>query len=271
VSYPIVSIVHHLRSKESWPLPAALFYRLVEKLYLASVDGFIFNSQATRHSVESLLGGHRTGLIAFPGGDRLGPALAESEIVERLQRTGPLRLLFVGNVIARKGLPGLLEGLSVLRGLSWELCIVGSLKTDAKYVTGLSRSIANHGLDEKVRLLNTVSDAELVTLLQESDVIAMPFSYEGFGIVYLEGMAYGLPALACSCGGAKEVVVPGENGYLFEPGDVQGLIRVLHRLINDREELLRLSLGARKRFRAFPTWEQTTARIRSFLMDLVCP
>jgi glycosyltransferase involved in cell wall biosynthesis len=271
VSYPIVSIVHHLRSKEKWPLPAGLFYRTVEKLYLASVDGFIYNSQATCRSVEKLLGGHRRGLIAFPGGDRLGGALAERNIVRRLQRGGPLRLLFVGNVIARKGLHGLLEGLAALRHHSWELWIVGSLKTDANYVSTIRRSISRLALAEKVRLLDAVSDPELATLLQRGDVIAMPFSYEGFGIVYLEGMAYGLPALASSCGGAREIVIHGENGYLFEPGDVQGLIRVLRRLIDDRDQLERLSLAARKRFFAFPTWEQTTARIRDFLVDLIYP
>jgi glycosyltransferase involved in cell wall biosynthesis len=269
VSYPVVSIVHHLRSKEEWPLPAELFYRTVEKLYLSSVDGFIFNSRGTCRSVENLLGGQRSGLIAFPGGDRLGGALTEREIVDRLRRDRPVRLLFVGNVIARKGLHTLLEGLSALRNHSWELVIVGSLKTDAKYVSTIRRSISRLALQEKVRLVNTVSDSELATLLQGGDVIAMPFSYEGFGIVYLEGMAYGLPALASSCGGAREIVIHGENGYLFEPGDVRGLIRVLRRLIDDRDQLERLSLAARKRFFAFPTWEQTTASIRTFLAELI--
>ena len=45
VNYPIVSIVHHLRSSEARPRWQNWFYRLVEQQYLASVDGFIFNSQ----------------------------------------------------------------------------------------------------------------------------------------------------------------------------------------------------------------------------------
>ena len=42
----------------------------------------------------------------------------------------------------------------------------------------------------------------------------MPSSYEGFGIVYLEGMAFGLPALATTAGGAAEIITSGQDGFL---------------------------------------------------------
>ncbi len=269
IQHPIIAIVHHLRSREHWPLPVRTLYRAVERRYLASVDAFIFNSQATRLSVEDLLGHDRPGVIAHPGGDRLAPPLDDEEILTRARQRGPLRLAFVGNLIPRKGLHRLLVGLAALKKESWELSVVGCVTLETPYVRKIRGIIAETGLDSKVRFLGSLPDAGLARLLRKSDILAMPFSYEGFGIVYLEGMAQGLPALACRSGGAGEIVVDGENGYLFEPENVTGLIGVLRRLIRDRGELARLSLAARRRFEAFPTWEQTAAKIRSFLRESV--
>ncbi len=270
VSYPIISIVHHLRCLEQWPLPARTFYRAIESQYLASVDAFVFNSRTTRCAVEKLTGGALSGVIAHPGGDRLGPALEKGEIVTRVRRGGPLRLAFVGNLIPRKGLHGLLTALAVLKDEPWELSVVGSLSMDLDHAAGIRRRISALELEERVRLLGAISDTELTPLLKKSDVIAMPFSYEGFGIIYLEGMAHGLPSLACRLGGAREIITHGENGYLLWPGDVGGLVILFRRLIRDREELLRLSLAARRRFAEFPTWEQTAAKIRDFLVESAC-
>jgi glycosyltransferase involved in cell wall biosynthesis len=242
----------------------------VEQQYLASVDAFVFNSKATRCSVEELLGGPGPGVIAHPGGDRLGPALDEREIAARVRRGGPLRLVFVGNLIPRKGLHGLLAALAAVKEESWELSVVGSLRIDLDYVARIRGSIAAFGLKDRVRLLGSLQDPEMASLLKRSDVIAMPLSYEGFGIVYLEGMGFGLPALACRSGGAGEIVTHGENGYLLEPGDIGGLAILLRRLIKDRDELLRLSLAALRRFATFPTWEQTAAKIRAFLLEAAC-
>jgi hypothetical protein len=73
VKFPFVSIVHHLRSSETFPAWQSLLYRWVERNYLASLDGFVFNSRATRQRVEAITGGNMPAIVAFPGGDRLDP------------------------------------------------------------------------------------------------------------------------------------------------------------------------------------------------------
>ena len=55
VKYPIISIVHHLRSSEQHPWPLLPLYRTVERRYLASVDGFIFNSATTQRVVQEFI------------------------------------------------------------------------------------------------------------------------------------------------------------------------------------------------------------------------
>ena len=56
ISYPIISIVHHLRSSEAHPRGLMPLYRQVERRYLRSVDGFVFNSQTTKREVEKMTG-----------------------------------------------------------------------------------------------------------------------------------------------------------------------------------------------------------------------
>ena len=119
-----------------------------------------------------------------------------------------------------------------------------------------------------MRFLGRVGEAELVERMRNAHIMAVPSSYEGFGIVYLEGMGYGLPAIAGARGAAHEVVTPGETGYLVEPGDTAGLAGYLLQLHLDRERLLTMSLAARQCYEAHPTWEQTTAQIRKFLQSL---
>jgi hypothetical protein len=68
VNWPLVSIVHHLRSSEAFPAWTNLFYRWVERNYLASVDGFIFNSRTTRQAVEAEVGKSKPALDSLPCG-----------------------------------------------------------------------------------------------------------------------------------------------------------------------------------------------------------
>ena len=99
--------------------------------------------------------------------------------------------------------------------------------------------------------------------------MVVPSSYEGFGIVYLEGMGFGLPAIGTTAGAAGEVIRHGENGYLIEPGNAEALAQVLHHLASDRELLLNLSLNALSRYREQPKWVDTAGRIREFLQEQI--
>jgi glycosyltransferase involved in cell wall biosynthesis len=262
---PIISIVHHLRCMEPHAVRGRLLMRWIERAYLKTVDGFIFNSCNTRDTVAGLIGQSKRHLVATPGGDRLGRLADQQAIEDRCMRPGALKLLFIGNVVRRKNLDGLLAGLARVRRVPWHLTVVGRLDIDIPYTGLIKNRIKGLGFSDRVDLCGLVDDSKLRHYLQSSHLIAMPFTYEGFGIVYLEGMAFGLPALASRVGGAPEVVRHGQTGYLFDPDRVDQLAAVVEHLGGRRAELLRLSLAARRRFEAFPTWRQTTGAIRYFL------
>ena len=64
----------------------------------------------------------------------------------------------------------------------------------------IRRQVERLDLGEWVTLTGALPSAEVAGHLAASDVLAVPSAYEGFGIVYLEAMGYGLPALACTTG-----------------------------------------------------------------------
>jgi glycosyltransferase involved in cell wall biosynthesis len=96
----------------------------------------------------------------------------------------------------------------------------------------------------------------------------VPSDYEGFGIVYLEGMSFGLPAIATTSGAAREIITDGANGFLVPPNDSTTLANRIQELCQDRARLARLSIAARARFLAHPGWADSLERIRTRLLEL---
>ncbi len=262
---PVISIVHHLRCSEARPVWQNSLYRWVERRYLESVNGFIFNSRTTQKVVEGLIGSGKPSLVAFPGGDRLQPGLTEEEITIRAHQSGPLRILFLGSVIPRKGLHILLASLALIPKELWRLTIAGRLDVDRAYVEQIRRILANSCLRDCVEITGSIGDMELKHLLLSSQILAVPSSYEGFGIVFLEGMGFGLPVIATKAGAAPEMITHEQDGFLVEPGDVQALANHLQTVALDRNRLLALSLAAQKRYQDYPTWEQMMDRVRQYL------
>ena len=269
VDYPILSIVHHLRSSEDRPAWQNALYRAVERRYLQSVDGFVFNSETTRAVVEGLAGADRPAMVAYPAGDRFGSPLDAAAITARASAPGPLRVMFVGNLIPRKGLHTLLDALARLPNGTWRLEVVGRTDADPAYTRAIRRQVKRAGPGEAVTLTGPLPDAELAARLAQSDVLAVPSSYEGFGIVYLEGMAFGLPAIATTAGAAAEIVADGVDGFLIPPGDSAALATRLAALAADRARLATMSLAARARFDRHPTWEDSGARIHGFMIRVI--
>jgi glycosyltransferase involved in cell wall biosynthesis len=264
---PKVAIVHHLTSSEfgdEWKTKAA---RAFERRYLNSVDAFIFASAATKLEVESLIQTDKPSIIAYPGCDRLHAEITESEILARAARPGPIQLIYVGSLIARKGLVYLLQAMSRLPASTARLEVVGSSESEPAYGELIEGLISKEALGDRVSLRGRLSDTELARRYRENQVLAVPSLLEGYGIVYAEGMAFGLPAIS-SADGARAIIDEGVDGFLIEPGDVDGLCGLILRLNEDRGLLGRLSLAARERSRKLPRWEETVVRIRMFLLAL---
>ena len=265
LSYPVVSIVHHLRSSERRHLSP--LYRAVERRYLDTVAGAVCNSHATRETVTDLarLSPVET-VVAPPAGDHFDPAVSARAIADRA-RDGPLRVVFAGNLTPRKGLLALVEALARVDA-DWELTVVGRA-VDGSYVRTVRETLRAAGIEDSVAMVGELPDEALAGILGESHVLAVPSRYEGFGLVYLEAMGFGLPVIAAVAGGASDLVTPGETGFLVDPAEPDALASALERVATDRDLLAEMGLAARRRYERHPDWAETADRVRSFLTTVV--
>ncbi|MEO7413074.1 MAG: glycosyltransferase family 4 protein [Opitutaceae bacterium] len=157
-------------------------------------------------------------------------------------------VLTVGRLHPRKGQ---LITLQALQALSphirsrIEYWIVGG-QSKSHYETTLRRAVADCS-DLSVRFLGNLPDVELSAVYDRADIFAMTSinhgqSIEGFGLVYLEAAAHGLPVVAHDVGGVSEAVSDGVTGLLVPPHRPAQLAAAFEKLIFD--EALRLRLGA---------------------------
>jgi glycosyltransferase involved in cell wall biosynthesis len=268
VSYPIVTLVHLLRCSESRSLWMNRLYRMIERVYFNTVNGAIFNSKTTRSVVEDTIRTDIPGVVAYPGGDHLNYGLPLEKIKERARQTGPLRMIFLGNVLPGKGLNILLEALARLSLDSWQLTVAGSLTMNPSYSDSIRNQISRAGLFNNVTLTGSISQHEVPHYLAQNQVMVVPSYYEAFGIAYLEAMGFGLPVIATTAGGAHEIIRHGQEGFLVSPGDVDSLAQYIDQMNRDRNKLFEMSLSAYERANNHPTWDESFASIREFLRSL---
>jgi glycosyltransferase involved in cell wall biosynthesis len=221
--------------------------------------------------VEGLVAKQLPGVVAYPAGNRLGGEVSPEEISRRSMQPMPLQILFLGNVIPRKGLQVLLSALKMVTDTPWLLTVVGSLEMDPLYAHEMQEQVRRDGLEAQVKFLGPLVESQLADCMNRQHLLIVPSFYEGFGIAYLEGMDFGLPAIASTAGAAHEIITDGRDGFLIPPGDTSLLARHIGSLGANRSRLAEMGLAARERFLAHPTWEESAGTVRTFLERLVTP
>lgn len=268
---PLFSVVHHLGASEEHGWIRGFLTKRIERAYLRTLDGAIYNTPVTRDEVESLRGTTLPGVVALPSTD--GVRKAAQQAAERLEGEESstkedgrvLRVLTVGGLIRRKRIDAVIGALALLNDPRVELTVVGEGHAEpgtARTLKGLPRRL---GVAQQVRFLGGIEEERLEEEYRTHDLLALPSQYEGFGMVYLEAMAQGIPVIAGSAGGAEAIVTPGENGFLTKPGSSAGVAQILRRLAGDRQELQRLARGAVESALNHPTWEESFAPVEEFL------
>jgi glycosyltransferase involved in cell wall biosynthesis len=256
-----IALVHHPLALETGLDPAsARRFRAIERRLLGVCRGIICPSAASAAGIAAY--GVSAGRIRVvpPGLDHPAPEI-------RPAYAGPLRLLSVGTVTPRKGHVLLAAALARLASSDWQLSIVGSQARDPATVAELHALIARAGLEARVNLLGERQPDQLDEAYRNADLFVLASYHEGYGMVFAEAMAHGLPILGTNAGAIPDTVPP-EAGLLVPAGDVDALAAALGRLLVDAGLRARLAAGALAAARRLPNWVTTGDRFRAALDEL---
>ncbi len=205
-------------------------------------DAFITNTSGGKTYLTKILGAETHRVFAQPYQvpdvkTLLGQQ--EEELNSEPQLPRPT-FLFVGKLLHRKGLQFLLKACAILKQQGYQnytLLIVG----DGEQREELEAYSQNQGLTDFVNWVGWGNYDKLGAYFRTADVFVFPTLEDIWGVVLLEAMAFGKPILCSKWAGSSELVVDGENGYIFDPYNPEKLAEYMRHFI-DNPDLI-LSMG----------------------------
>jgi glycosyltransferase involved in cell wall biosynthesis len=252
----IVALVHHPLALETGVSPArADQLRQSEKAALTLARAVITTSVSTADELVRNYGVPRSSItVAMPGTDR----------AERARGSVPPVLLTVASVTPRKGYDVLVPALARIRDLAWRSVIVGSLSRDAATGKMVQSMIATEKLADRIDLKGELPPWAIEADYRSADVFVLPSRHEGYGMVFAEALAHGLPIVACAAGAVTDTV-PTDAGLLVPPDDPGAVAEALRRLLMDDGLRRRLSDAAWSHGQRLPRWEDTARQVAQAL------
>ena len=249
------ALVHHpLALETGLAEKQRAVFQTRERRALSHTRGVIVTSASTAHELEAHYGvGADKLVVAVPGMDPVPLATGGGD--------KPC-ILSVGSLTRRKGHDILIEALATLKDLDWRCRIVGSRGLDATVSQELGEQITRLDLHERVSLVGEVEDARLE--FARADIFALASRYEGYGMVFGEAMAHGLPIVGCAAGAVPDVVPP-SAGILVEPDDTAAFSAALRRVLSEAETRTAMADASAVAGAALPSWRDTAATIAAFL------
>jgi glycosyltransferase involved in cell wall biosynthesis len=254
-----VALCHHPLALESGLTPAQQArLKNSEQQALALARAVIVTSQHTANLVMTEFGVPPELItVALPGTDRQGFARGQGE---------PPILLTLASLTPRKGHDVLVQALAEITDLSWQARWVGSPDLDSAWQAKLVALVARLGLSDRITLVGTV--AEPTAEFQQADVFVLPSRFEGYGMVFAEALAAGLPIVAARAGAVPDVV-PADAGILVPPDNVPALAAALRLLLTNPQQRKSMQLAAQAAAAELPTWAETARRILAALKEQV--
>ena len=260
-THRLVALVHHPLALETGLSPEqSEALRASERGALSFAGHVIATSAATARLLAADLGvpsGRLT--VVRPGTDRVTVAARENR--------GTVSLLSVGSVVPRKGYDVLVAALARLADLPWRATIVGDRTRSPETARRLDDEVVRLGLAERVTCTGAVAPENLPAYYAAADLFVLPSRFEGYGMVYAEAIAHGLPVIGTTAGAIPDTV-PAGAGVLVPPDNAEALATVLRRLIENPQQRQRLAQGARAAAAQFPSWEAQAALFGNVLDNL---
>jgi glycosyltransferase involved in cell wall biosynthesis len=155
---------------------------------------------------------------------------------------GVPRIVFAGRFVPQKNPEHLVKVLSAMDDLPWTCTMLGN----GPLFDEVKKQISLSGQQERFHLPGWVTPNDVLFWFAHSDILVLPSRSEGLSVVGVQALAMGLALVLSNAGGNVELVEDGENGVLFEPGDLVKLTAGLRTLIADRHALSAAQASSRR-------------------------
>ena len=273
---PYAVVVHGAEVAIPGRLPGV---RRLLRQVLDSAAGVIAAGGYPALECERALGRRLPAFVIPPGVDieRFRPASRHERTLQRSRlglRPEAPTVVSVSRLVPRKGMDTLVRAAALLaaRGRDLQVVIVG----DGRDRGRLRRLAARTGAP--VRLLGRLGDDDVAALLGCADVFAMlcrtrwrGLEQEGFGIVYLEAAAAGVPQIAGRSGGAHEAVADGETGMVLDPATPGAAAQAIGALLDDGERRTEMGAAARQRAATAFSYDLLADQLRRAIEEMSAP
>lgn len=197
--------------------------------------------------------------------------VAKKRINTQCSESENIRVLFLSNLIASKGVNVLLEACSILHqnGHSFTCSFVGN-EGDV-LASDFQASVVNLGLDNLVIYKGPKYDEDKSLEFKESDLFVFPTHYknECLPLVLIEAMQFSLPIISTHEGGISDMVTDGINGFLISPNDAVDLAKKIECFILNPELKKKFGVASRKKYEEFYTLESFNNRLLEILKNVI--
>jgi glycosyltransferase involved in cell wall biosynthesis len=257
-NFQVVSIVHHLN------------YTLINKKNINYFLKKLFEKNLVKHSNKIIVPSKTTkveilNLFNSSNLEIINPGVDFKKRFKTNLHTNKneYKLLFVGNVCdKRKGLIYLIEALNFIN-YTFSLNIVGNFDSNDFYFRSLMEKIEKS--NKKVDFLGRLTDSELNDIYNETDICIIPSIHEGFGIVAIEALSFGIPIICSNISSLNEIVQHSVNGLFFETGSPIDLSKSLNYMMSNRYLYNKISLNASNSIDIFCNWDDTYIMFKNYI------
>lgn len=224
-------------------------------------DAVIGVSQKVLDQIQKRVDISKKGYVVYNGVD------TDKFVPVEKEESDILTIISIGNLIPLKGHEYTLYAIKELvdkgyKNIRFKLAGRGEQE---EFLKNLSLELE---LNEYVEFLDYIPYAEVVKLMQSSDIFILPSYYEALGCVYLEAMACGIPVIGCKENGIDEIIENARNGYLVDKKVVKPIVECLL-ILMDRSLRLKIGTEARKTVVEKYRWVDSAKKLRAVYLDIV--
>lgn len=175
------------------------------------------------------------------------------------------RLFCAARLSPEKGLAFAIEALKLLidKGYDLELRLAGGGPSKA-HLEALTSQL---GIVDRVHFLGFLTEDEIISELQSSDLFVLPSFVEGIPVSAMEAMAVGVPVIATNIAGTSELIEDGKSGILIRPSDSQALAQAVTKMIENYEFRMRATELARRKVVDEFDIDKETAKLNQYLVQ----